>query len=54
MLLSAFAVDRWADRTLGIEPKNRIEELLDEHYPDEMLEEIYPNMEFLHQSGNLE
>ena len=48
MLLSAFAVGRWSNRLLGVEPQNKIEELLDSHYSNEMMEEIYPNLEFVH------
>jgi len=54
MALSALAVDRWADRVLDIEPENQIGKLLDEHYPNEKMEEIYPNMDFLHQSDIIE
>ena len=54
MLLSAIAVGRWADRMLGIEPRNRIEEVLDERYPNTVMGEIYPNMEFIYQSDDFE
>jgi len=54
LLLSTIALGRWSDRAQGIAPRNQMEELLDERYPDEMMEEIYPNMEFLHQSDVLE
>lgn len=50
MLLSAFAVDRWSNRMLGLEPRNKIEYLLDSRYPNEIMEEIYPNLKFLRQS----
>lgn len=47
MLLSALAVDRWAERASGLTPGNAVELFLDGNYPDEMLKEIYPNMELL-------
>lgn len=47
MLLSAMAVGRWANRTAGIPAKNKVESRLDERYPDEIMEEIYPNMQHL-------
>lgn len=51
MLLSAFAVGRWADRLDNEPANNNVEVWLDEHYPNDMLEEIYPNMSFT-DSGN--
>lgn len=47
MLISACAVIRWSERRNGLPPSNVIEEFCDENYPDEMLEEIYPNMVFV-------
>lgn len=47
MLVSAAAVTRWTARSAGIEPANRVEEYIDERFPDEMLEEIYPNLVFV-------
>lgn len=44
LLLSAAAVGRWTSRQQGIEAQNRVELALDEQYPDDMMEEIYPNM----------
>lgn len=47
MALSAVAVGRWSDRLSNIPAQNSVDVWLDENYPDEMLEEIYPNMMFL-------
>lgn len=47
MLLSALAVDRWAERAAGDPPGNAVEVFLDENYPDDLLREIYPNMEIV-------
>ncbi len=44
MALSAMAVARWSERQAGEAPSNGVEIFLDAHYPDAMLEEIYPNM----------
>jgi uncharacterized membrane protein len=46
MLLSAVAVARWGERVQGIGPGNRIGQLLDKHYPDDVMAQIYPNMQF--------
>ena len=42
--ISGLAVARQADRHQGIAPRNTVEEFLDEHYDDELLKIIYPNM----------
>lgn len=47
MLLSAMAVDRWSERASGLPARSGVDIWLDESYPDEMLEDIYPNMVFL-------
>lgn len=47
MLLSACAVSRWSERQEGIPPQTRFDELMDANYPNELLEEIYPNMQFV-------
>lgn len=47
MLLSAAAVNRWQQRTQGTEPLNSVEETLDRWYPNEKMQEIYPNMQFI-------
>lgn len=49
MSVSALAVGRWAERIEGIEAENRLQQTLDERYPDEFLKEIYPNMVFLNE-----
>lgn len=41
--LSAVAVLRWNERKEGLEPSNRIEIFLDEHFPDERMKKIYAN-----------
>ncbi len=47
MALSAVAVGRWSARVQGAAPRNAVETWLDAHYPDDMLEEIYPSMHFV-------
>lgn len=49
MLLSSIAVARWSNRVANIPAKNSVEVWLDERYPNEMLQEIYPNMQFVSQ-----
>lgn len=44
MFLSGTAVYRWTERQNHIAPANAYERFLDTHYPNERLEEIYPNM----------
>ena len=41
--VSALASARQADRRQGIPAQNAISRFLDEQYPDEFLEKIYPN-----------
>lgn len=44
MAISGAAVYRWTEREEGVLPSGAFDEFLDRHYPDEKLEEIYPNM----------
>lgn len=41
--LSAIAALRWNERKEGLEPSNRMEIFLDEHFPDERMKKIYAN-----------
>ena len=45
--ISIAAVWRWGDRLLNLPASNSIEYYLDEHFPNERLEKIYPNMDFI-------
>lgn len=49
LLLSVLALDRWSTRSIDIPPQNKVEVWLDVHYPSEMMEDIYPNMRFVHE-----
>lgn len=44
MLISAAAMVRYVERTQGIEPVGKMEEFVDFHYPDELVEFVWPNM----------
>lgn len=44
MTISGLAVARWAARDNGIAPENQIGTFIDEHYPNEFMKKIYPNM----------
>lgn len=44
MLISAMALERQSQRRSGVPPTNTISRFFDEHYPDELLKKIYPNM----------
>ena len=44
--VSGFAVVRWAERVNGTEASGAFEEFIDERFPDERMERIYPNMDF--------
>lgn len=46
-VVSALAVYRWSERIGGKEASNKVEILLDDRFPDERMQRIYPNMEFL-------
>lgn len=41
--LSAVAALRWNERKEGLEPSNRTEVFIDEHFPDERMKKIYAN-----------
>ncbi len=43
MAVSALALARYSDRAEGKPAENVFERFLDEHYPDERMEKIYPN-----------
>lgn len=43
MAVSAAALGRYTARTAGVAPANQIEIFLDEHFPDQRMERIYPN-----------
>ena len=42
MLISALALMRYSSRYIGEEPLTAVGELLDEHFPDERMEKVYP------------
>lgn len=46
VVVSGFAVLRWSERVKGVEATGAFEELIDERFPDERMERIYPNMKF--------
>ena len=46
-LLSCACIYRWSQRDEGIAPSNAFWELIDERFPDERMEKIYANMEFV-------
>ena len=52
LLLSAVAVIRWSARVASEPAKNAMEIWLDEYYPNEELQEIYPNMQFRASRGS--
>lgn len=43
-VISASAMLRYTDRLSSPEPNNAIEEFLDENYPNELIEKVWPNM----------
>lgn len=43
VLVSGFALDRYSARARGLEPDNEIEFWIDERFPDEKMERIYPS-----------
>ena len=45
-LVSCVAVGRWAERVAGQHAANAFEEFIDQRFPDERLERIFPNMNF--------
>lgn len=54
MLLSAAAVDRWNHRVNGEPAQNAVEVWLDENYPDDKLQEIYPKTQFVAEGGTVD
>ena len=44
--VTSMAVWRWGDRLQGIEARNKTEEVLDLHFDNLRMSEIFPNMEF--------
>jgi hypothetical protein len=46
VLISGAAVHRWSERTQGSAPVNAVERFIDEHYPDAMMKDVFPNMQF--------
>ena len=46
VVVSGFAVLRWSERLKGVEATGVFEELIDERFPNERMERIYPNMKF--------
>lgn len=42
--ITGLAAYRQKERRMGVAPSNRIEIFLDEHYTDELLKEVFPNM----------
>jgi len=44
MTISALAVNRWTQREEGISENSSFDEFLDQTYPDNFIEKIYPNM----------
>ena len=47
MLVSSAAVWRYSNRSNGILPKNRLEFILDDLYPNEVIKRVYPNMKVI-------
>ncbi|SHI90849.1 Uncharacterized membrane protein [Clostridium cavendishii DSM 21758] len=46
MLISGLAVYREQKRNRNIPPSNEIEKVLDEYYPNDYMDKVYPNMKF--------
>lgn len=44
LCLSAVVVSRWTERQTGAPAASRMDEFIDDNYPDEMLQVIYPSM----------
>lgn len=44
--VSVIAVARWSERVRGTEAEGAFEEFVDERFPDERMERIFPNMKF--------
>lgn len=47
MMISAMALSRYSARQGGAEPANQVEELLDQRFPDQRMEKIYPKAKFV-------
>lgn len=45
LIVTGFALQRWNDRQAGEAPANTLEEKIDQHFPDQVLEKIYPSLE---------
>ena len=43
MLISAAALDRYTHRSMGQKASTEVEKLLDEYFPDERMEKVYPS-----------
>lgn len=52
-LISALAVYRQTERYHNIPAENVLEEFLDNHYPDDFLKKIYPNMQYVSQKSDV-
>lgn len=46
LLVSAAAVDRWRERGENIPPQSAMDIKMDEHFGDERMERLFPNMQF--------
>ena len=46
-LASGIVVYRWSKREAGVNASNAVEKLIDEYYPNEKMEEIFPNLTFV-------
>lgn len=44
---STLAIERMRERSMGIQPENKIEEFLDKNYPDEKLKSIFCSLKFV-------
>lgn len=49
--VSIAAVHRWSDRIDGVPAKNTIDVFLDNHYPNNLMKTVYPNMTFTKGGG---
>lgn len=47
LISSALAVNRWNERIQGAQSNGVIDELLDTHYGDDKMDEIFPHLKFL-------
>lgn len=52
--VSGLAVLRWSERVQGLPPDNAYEVFMDTHFPDEMMEGIWANMDFGNASEDAE